>query len=134
MATKHNNFAILPVGPVDWVAAVNDFMNKVEAGPTVKAIAGESLTARKPVRIQSDGKAYVALSGEADGIWQSASTAQDAEGYLQRGGVFTYASWTWTPGGRVYVVGGELSQEGASRPIGKAISATEIVVCPYMAD
>ncbi len=132
MATKHNNFAILPTGPVDWVAALNDFMNKVEAGPTVKLVAGESLTARKPILIHSDGLAYIAISGEADGVWQSASTAQSVEGYMQRGGVFTYGSWTWTPGGKIYVSGGELTQTPGTNPLGKAISATEIVICPYM--
>jgi hypothetical protein len=134
MATKNNNFALLPSGAVDWLAAINDFMNKVEAGRTFKVVAGEALVLRQPVAVDAtDGKAYKAQNtDEVDGIWQSASTAQEAEGYMQIGGTMSYVSWNWTKGGRIYAISGELTQTPTSYPCGKALSATEIVICPYM--
>jgi hypothetical protein len=130
--TKHYDLPEMPTGAVEWPALFNDAFGKIEAGRTIFLTAGETLTVRTPFYIKTvDGKAWKATSStEVHGIWQSASTIADAQGFGQISGVMTYGSWAWTPGGFIYVSAeGALTQSAEdARPIAFAISATEIVI------
>lgn len=134
--TKHMNLQEMATGAVEWPAIINDLINKVEAGRTIKAIAGEAFAVRDPFYIKTaDGKAWKATSStERNGIWQSTSTGVGVEGFGQIDGVMTYGSWTWTKGIFLYVsAGGALTEtppNPSSRPIAFTISATEIMILP----
>jgi len=129
-ATTHNNYQKLPAGPVDWVAIFNDLCDKVEKGRTLKATAAVALVEADPFYIDSNGKAAKATDSTAyAGLWQSASTAQDAIGYGQTFGIFTKTGWTWTEGGLIYVNSSSvLTQTPTSKAIGVALSETEILM------
>ena len=94
--------------------------------------AGEALTKGTPFYIKSDGKAWKAnLTSAIRGIWQSASTLADAQGYGQITGQMTLGSWAWTPGVDLYsdtsgVLTTTVSTNG--NIIAYAITATEIVI------
>ena len=135
--TTNNNFIKLPTGPVDWVAAFNDFMDKVEAGRTILLTAGETLAVRDCFYIKAaDGKAWKATTTTpCHGVWQSTSTAAAATGYGQIGGTMTYASWTWTPGDKLYsTAAGALTTTATNYQVGYAISATQICLTPFTID
>jgi hypothetical protein len=129
--TTHRNLPLLPTGAVDWMALVNDLVAKLEAGRTLKLTAKVALAKGDPVFIGSDGKADKATDATAcHGIWQSAATAIDAEGYAQRDGTMTFGSG-WTPGNPLYVSSGSaLTQAAGATPVGFALSATVIVIQP----
>lgn len=126
--TTNNNLPLLPAGAVDWLAAYNDAMAKIEAGATLYLQAGEALAVRDCFYIKSDGKAWKATTATAcDGIWQSTSTAAGAWGFGQIGGTMTYASWAWTPGSLLYSNGsGALTTTETPYLVAIAKSATEI--------
>ena len=132
--TEHWNLPEMPTGPVDWPAIINDIVGKLEVGRTLKLVAGENLAVRDPFYIKADGKAWKATDAtDIVGLWQSTSTATDAEGYGQIGGVVTYGSWTWTIGQFIYVTSGSaLSQTPTATIVGYAISATEILLPPVL--
>ena len=131
-ATTHNNYQKLPAGPVDWVAVFNDLCDKLEKGHTVKATAAVALVEADPFYVDSNGKAAKATNSTAyAGLWQSASTAQDAIGYGQISGIFLKTGWTWTPGGLVYVnASSQLTQTPSANAVGVALTATAILLFP----
>ena len=130
MTTKHMNLQTIATGAVEWPAIVNDLINKVEAGTTIKAIAGEVLIKGNPFRIASDSKAWKATnSTECMGVWQSVSTAVGLEGFGQIDRMLTFG--TWATGDKIYVSSaGALTtvSTGNGTPIAIAISTTEIFV------
>jgi hypothetical protein len=124
---------LMPATPVDWVAMYNLFLNATARGRTLKLTAYETLTVRTPFYISSsDGKAHKANNTSVvDGIWLSTSTAANSTGYGQVEGLMSYASWTWTPGAKLYVSAGNVLTETTSTTetvISRAISATEIMI------
>lgn len=133
-ATTHYNLDKLVAGAVDWLALFNSNVDKNEAGRTIKKTAGETIAVRDPFYISSsDGKAYKAANTNVcHGVWQSASTTTDTEGFGQVEGIMTYGSWTWTRGNWIYVSASKtLTQTAPStntQPIAFALSATEIYI------
>lgn len=130
--TTNYGLGLLPSGPVDWLAIFNANMNKIEVGRTLLLTAGETLTVRNCFYVKSDGKAWKATAlTPCHGVWQSASTVADAQGYGQIDGTMTYASWTWTPGAALYSnASGALVATATPYQIGYAISATQIRIIP----
>lgn len=128
--TPNNNLILLPSGSVDWVAVYNDAMNKIEVGRTLLLVAGESLVKRDIFYIHTDGKVYKATTTTScHGVWQSDSTAADAQGYGQISGTMTYSGWSWTPGDKLYSdASGALTTAVTSYQVGIAISATTICI------
>ena len=55
---KNTNWPEFPTGVTDWIALLNDLVNKYEAGRTIKVTAGEELNQYNAARIDSDGDAY----------------------------------------------------------------------------
>ncbi len=136
--TTDNNFPLIAAGSVEWYSLYNDLAAKVEAGRTLYLEAGENLVIRDPFYIGTDGKAYKANSNtDCDGIWQSTSTNLGASGFGQKSGTMTYASWIWNEGVLLYVnSSGALSETPTPYCIGKALSATKILITPrgYIGD
>lgn len=133
-ATTHYNLDKLPSGAVDWLAMFNSNVDKIEAGRTIKLVAGEDLVVRNPFYIStSDGKAYKAANTNlVRGVWQTASTGIGATGYGQVEGIMSYGSWTWTAGSYVYVSSGKALTQTAPashvQPIAFAVNATTIYI------
>jgi hypothetical protein len=127
--TSDNNLPEMPTGAVDWPTLINDLVAKIETGRTLKLTAAASLTKGDPIYINSSGKAV-----KADGnvnktmaIWQSTSTAADAEGYAQVDGSMTIGSWT--AGQWIYCsAAGALTATANGPVIGIARSSTQIVL------
>lgn len=136
--TVENGFQEIPTGAVEWPALINDMMNKVEAGRTLKLVAGEALVIGDPFYIDStSGKAMVASNTSAYvGIWQSTSTATDESGYGQLDGTMTLTV-TGSVGDMIYVTSaGALSTTSDitnNRPVAYIRSATVIGLIPAMA-
>lgn len=130
--TTDFNLAELPSGAVDWVAAFNDLVGKIEAGRTLQKIAVATITKYQCWYVDVNGKAAVA-SGTTDvvGIWQSTSTTPAATGYGQIWGTMTYGSWAWTPGIFLYSgASGALTATPSTtgRRIAYALTATKILI------
>jgi len=126
--TENFNLMELPSGAVDWSAAYNDMVAKLEAGRTIKLIAAITLAKGDPVYINSSGKAAKADGNinRAIAVWQSTSTAADAEGYAQVDGTMTFGSWT--AGQWIYCsAAGALTATANGPKIGIAKSST--VLC-----
>lgn len=131
--TKHNNLPQMPTGAVEWPALYNDLVAKVEVGRTIKLIAGVALVKGNGFYIGSDGKAYKGSDTQdpLHGVWQSASTAINTQGYGQIGGVIEDNSWTWTPGVPLYCSSAGLLTATVSTSgvkLGYALSAIEAVI------
>jgi len=126
--TTNNNFPLIPSGTVEWNALWNDVMAKIEGGRTLKLTAGAALAIRDPFYVAADGKAYKSTNATpCHGLWRSTSTEIDAEGYGQIDGTMTYASWTWTPGNKLYATAaGALTTTSTPYLIAIAISATQV--------
>lgn len=131
-ATTHTQVNKIGSGASDWPALFNAFADIFEKGRTVKLTASVALTFGEPFYVNGSGQAAKAtLSTPVVGIWQTTSTGAGAQGLGNVGGLMTGPSWTWTPGGKIYVTaGGAISQTAAGKPIGVAISATEVIVFP----
>jgi hypothetical protein len=128
-ATKHGNFVILPAGAVDWISVYNALQAQIERDPpTVFLTTAAALAIGYPFYVNSSGLAAKATNAtDCNGIWLSTTTGLGAQGFGQRGGIFTKAGWTWSPGGIVYVnSSGALTQTPDNYSVGIAISATEI--------
>lgn len=128
--TTECNLPEMPSGPVDWPALFNEMVAKLEAGRTLKLVAAVALVKGDPIYINGSGKAAKSngTTYKAQAVWQSTSTAADAEGYAQRDGVMDVGSG-WTPGGFLYCsAAGALTQTANGPIIGFAKSATRIVV------
>lgn len=136
--TTHWNLPLLPTGAVDWMALINDLVNKLEAGRTLKLVAHESLAKGKPFYVDGAGKARLATSAaRTDGIWQSAATAADAQGYGQVDGIMSDDSWAWTPGEAIYAsAAGVLTQTPPENgvPVAVALTATSLLIAPSLAE
>ncbi len=135
-ATTHFNLDKLVSGAVDWLALFNSNFDKIEAGRTLFLTAGEALAKGNPIYIKdSDGKAYKAIySNNVIGIWQTASTAANAQGFAQIDGTMADGGWSWTKGGMVYVSGSKTLTQTRPYinvyPVAVAISATSIALLP----
>ncbi len=132
--SKHMNLEEAMAGVVEWIGLWNANVARLEKGRTLKLVAGEALTERLAFYIHATtGKAWKATaSTSVDGIWESASTAAEATGLGQVGGVFTYDSWSWSvSGATIYVTaGGVLTESVTATIIGRALSLTEIKLEP----
>ena len=131
--TTHMNLEQAATGVVEWVALWNANVNILEAGPTVRREAGETMTQYLAFYIKAaDGKAWLAdATTGIDGIWQSASTSTGTTGLGQYDGIMANDSWAWTIGATIYVTGSGVLQEAATAVvIGRALSATEIFIDP----
>jgi len=129
--TKHMNLAEPDENAINRFEDYNTDMDKIEQGYQILAIAGEPIAQFAAVRFNnSDGKIYNALdTNEVLGIAKIAATT-GATIYVGTWGVLTNPAWTWTTGD-VYVshsVGGALTQTPTAVRIGKALSATEVLV------
>lgn len=130
--TTDRNLPQMPTGAVDWPAIINDIVNKLELGFTIKRTAGEALAQGDPFYVSSDGKAYKASDATANhGVWQSTSTALGAEGFGTVYGTMTKTGWTWI-GGYLYVNASKALTQTApnsnARAVGYALSATKIFI------
>jgi hypothetical protein len=125
--TTHFNLPEMPTGAVDWPAIINDIIAKLEAGRTLKLTAAVALAKGDPIYVEANGKAAIATDAtDCDGVWQSAATAADAQGFAQIGGTMTIGSG-WTPGGALYAsAGSALTQAVGTLIVGKALTATVI--------
>ena len=135
MTTENNNLQEIATSTVEWQAIFNDFVNKYEAGRTVKKTAGEALAKGDPFYIKaSDGKAWKATNATlCIGVWQSATTAANAEGFGQIGG--TMALGSWTANDLIYKnSSGALTATATNNglPIAIALSATVILIIPQL--
>lgn len=130
--TKHFNLPKLVSGAVDWVAAYNDAMDKLEAGRTFKFIAGETLTKGKCYKVVASGSAVVPDNVDnIPGIWQSASTAAGIEGFGQFDGFMTDSGWSWTVGVPLYSDSGVLTESIVGlRAVAYSLSASGIMILP----
>lgn len=133
-STTHYALEQMPTGASDWVSLWNSSINKIEVGRTVKLTAGETITNYEGFYVStSNGKAYITDAGEFPvGIWQSASTSTDVEGFGQIEGVMTNGSWSWNTGVLLYLDGsGALTEtKQGHRAVAYSISATEIMLIP----
>lgn len=123
------NLPEIPTGAVDWPSLINDLVAKLDAGRTLKLTAAVSLVKGDPVYINSSGKAAKADGNvnKAIAVWQSTSTAADAEGYAQVDGSMTIGSWT--AGQWIYCsAAGALTATANGPVIGIARSSTRIVL------
>jgi hypothetical protein len=126
--TENWNLPEMPTGAVDWPTVINALVAKLEAGRTIKLIAAVTLAKGDPVYINSSGKAAKADGNinRAIAVWQSTSTAADAEGYAQVDGTMTFGSWT--AGQWIYCsAAGALTATANGPKIGIAKSST--VLC-----
>lgn len=132
MYTKHRNLPKLVTGAVDWVAAYNDAMDKLEAGRTFKFIAGETLTKGKCYKVNTSGSAVVPDNVDhIPGIWQSASTATEVEGFGQVDGFMSDGGWSWTVGVPLYSDSGVLTESIIGlRAVAYSLSASGIMILP----
>ena len=132
--TKHNNIQLIPTGPVEWPALVNDLITKYEAGRTLHLVAGETIAKYEGFKLDSTSRALVGdVAGINLGIWQSLSTAVDETGFGQYAGTMEYDGWNWTAGTRLYLTSaGALtdSSSGNSDQIAIATDSTEILITP----
>lgn len=123
-----------------WNAILNTFAQMVDAYlfTFVPVTLGESIDKYDYLCIHSDGKAYrtTGLNGKV-GIGCARSAGElDDEINVQRVGVITRSSWTWTPGSSIWVsneTSGGLTQirpaTGCGEQfVGIAISATQILL------
>ncbi len=126
--TTNYNLPDMPTGAVDWPALFNDFVNKIEAGRTIKITAGEALTAGQPFKISSDTKAYKAINTDICAGIVKSDIALDAEGfgYTGKGNIITTGAG-WTVGGLIYVgtTAGTLTQ---TEPISTTIGVAPIAI------
>lgn len=133
--SKNYNLPALHVGAVEWVTIINDIRNKLEAGRTIKIVAGEALIAGDAVQVPraSDSKVLKANNTHNFlGIIKN-NIAINAEGfaYTGLGNEITVGS-AWTVGGLIYVstTVGTLTQTPPANTIaiGFANTTTSIVL------
>jgi hypothetical protein len=78
----------------------------------------------------SDGTSKKAMSStEQQGLWDSVSTANGANGFGRIAGILTKTGWGLTVGSYYYVdASGNITTTLTNNPIGFAISATEMIM------
>jgi hypothetical protein len=138
MATSTKHLNLTKPDPTESAKTVtyNADLDKIEAGRTVRGIAGENITAFDAVyydastdRWRKALDATVGLRGIA-----RATVASAATGYFLVMGVETNGSWAWTIGVDIFIhatTTGLLTATApfaTSRPIGVAVAATEILL------
>ena len=81
----------------------------------------------------SDGTSKKATSStEQQGLWDSVSTANGANGFGRIAGILTKTGWGLTVGSYYYVdASGNLTTTPTNNAIGFAISATEMIINPF---
>lgn len=137
MYTTDNNILKLPTGAVDWLAAYNAFVDTVERGRSISALAGEAITQYQAVYIKAaDSKAYKAKNLDNYAGIAIASYGAGSTGYYQTDGTITNAGWAFTVGSYVYVdsvtpglVTATMPVSNAL-PVGYALTATKILLLP----
>lgn len=132
--SKNYNLPVLHVGAVEWPAVINSIRDKIEAGRTIKIIAGETLAAGDTVQApDSTGKTYKANNTHNFlGIIKN-NIAMGAEGFVFSGlGNEITVGSAWTVGGLIYVgiTAGTLTQSPPvdTIAIGFANTLTSIVL------
>lgn len=117
---------------------LQDAITALESGGTdAQKTAGAALGGHRLVVLDSVGEAYLAEPVEADAVRVYGLTlgaaAQGNSVNIRRQGEVEEPSWTWTPGGSLYLAaGGALTQvaptTGVDLVVGYAVTATKIVI------
>jgi hypothetical protein len=130
--STHYNLPEIPSGAVEWESLYNDLVDKIEVGRTLKTTAGTTMTAGKIFYIDSNSKAQICNTITVGrGIWQTASTNNNAEGFGQISGIMTNTSWNFTSGGNLYSdSSGDLTTVVTSFPVAYALSTNTVVINP----
>jgi hypothetical protein len=132
--TKHRRLTKPDPQEANKTAAFNANSDLLEAGQAIQAVAGVSVTQYQAGYYNPGTNRILLLT---DGVKERrgivlVTAASGAVSYLQYGGVVTNAAWSWTAGNLLYAHGstaGTLTAtkpNAASRPLGVALSATEI--------
>lgn len=144
MPTTHHNLELIggPTVQQMW-AIVDGNMQLIERGRSVRLSAGEALTARQLVWIDSaDVQAHPATDADRPLIGFVVADADvDTDVFVQIDGVITddqvTPAWVWTPGAPLYAdngvtpAPGTLTETaGSTPPVAIALSATVILILP----
>lgn len=133
--TKHRNLEKPDATTVNKYAVYNSDLDKLETGYQFKALAKETVAAYRAVRMdEATGEVLNATAGtSAVGVTNTSAAASGAEVFVTVQGVLTNTGWAWIPGALVYVhetTPGGLTQTPTVEVIGRALSATELLVYP----
>jgi len=142
--TKHHNLETVAQGVDNWDAPVNENFDQIDKGPTIKSLAGETLSAYKVVYREIDNTIRLAIAGTTGDPssrfigFTRESFDLGEDGYAQHSGWVSDPDWSLSVSSPYYLsttTAGEMtSSKPSSDPIlvGFAIGTNEILIKPWV--
>ncbi len=142
--SKHFNLEKPAQGTQNWDTLMNENIDLIEKGPTLKATAGITLSANKVVYLDDSyqfqlATAVAGSTASARHVGFTTNTInQNVEGYARHSGYHDDPDWSFIPG-PVYLsesVAGDVTQAGPTTGltvmVGFAIQTNEILIRPWL--
>ena len=142
--TKHHNLETVAQGVDNWDAPVNENFDQIDKGPTIKSLAGETLSAYKVVYREIDNTIRLAIAGITGDPnsrfigFTRESFELGEDGYAQHAGWISDPNWSLNPSSPYYLsldTAGEMTSTkpaGDAILVGFAIGTNEILIKPWV--
>ena len=142
--TKHSNLETIAQGVDNWDAPLNENWDIIDKGSSIKAIAGQTLSAYKVVYRTTDDTlklSIAGITGSADSRFVG-FTKEDfnlgADGFAQYDGWISDPNWSLTPSAPYYLSNSNRGEMTSAKPgadsilVGMAIGTNELLIKPWI--